>query len=128
MIGPRRLRPIGLLALVGLAATGCGGPFGGPLGGPVGAQEPDPNVRGGFGGGFSWAVDEPTVALDPLDPAEAAELVAGVRDSIDPERDELFPVAIVATFPTASAAEDHATLVRQLLQASATWYDERTNR
>ncbi len=128
MIGRRRLRTIGLLALVVLAAASCGGPFGGPLGGPVGPPEPDPNVRGGFGGGFFWAVAEPTLALDPLDPAEAAELVAGVRDSIDPQRDELFPVAIVATFPTRSAAEDHATLVRELLQASATWYEEPANR
>jgi hypothetical protein len=90
--------------------------------------EPDPNVRGGFGGGFYWAIDERTADLDSIDPAYAADLVAGIRDSIDEERDELFPVSIVAVFPTAADAISHATLVREMLEASATWYDEPANR
>jgi hypothetical protein len=82
-----------ILGLVALVTSGCGGPFGGPFGGPVGGPvgmpEPDPNVRGGFGGGFHWAIDQPTHDVDPIDPAEAADLVADIRDSIDEERDEI---------------------------------------
>ncbi len=90
--------------------------------------EPDPNVRGGFGGGFYWAVGEPAAALPTIEPRAAAALVENVRTSIDESRDELFPVAIVATFTTAEDAETHAGVLRDVLRASAAWYAEPANR
>lgn len=93
-----------------------------------GDSERDPNVRGVFSGYFMWAVSEPTLVLEPIEPEDAAALVERAAATIDDDRDSSFGVSIAASFATAEAAAEQATAVRELLAASARWYADPANR
>ncbi len=112
------------VALAGLLATtmiACNGSLGSA------ESAPDPNVRGTFSGYFVWAKAEPAVALRPVQPAVAAELVEGAADSIAPDRDARFGISMVATFETDEAADEQVAAVRKILADSAAWYARPAN-
>ncbi len=101
----------GLLATTTIACVGS-----------LGTQDNalDPNVRGTFSGYFVWAKAEPAIALPPVQPAVADELVARAADSVKPDRDDRFGISIVATFETDEAANEQVTAVRARLLAPGT--------
>lgn len=101
----------GLLATTTIACVGS-----------LGTQDnaPDPNVRGTFSGYFVWAKAEPAIALPPVQPAVADELVARAADSVEPDRDDRFGISIVATLETDEAANEQVTVVRARLLAPGT--------
>lgn len=109
------------LAVVVTSLIACDGSLGAP------ENTPDPNVRGDFSGYFVWAVAEPAVALESVDPELAEELVGRAADTIEPDRDARFGISIVATFPSNEAAERQAAAVREILATSARWYADPAN-
>ena len=94
--------------------------------GPASRVPPGPLARDDIGGstyGFSWALEPgPDHAVADVDAAAVRDQVRRSLDLIPPDRDDLFSLAIVATFPTTVEAERHVTLIRDLLEAGAKWY------
>ncbi|HSL32132.1 MAG TPA: hypothetical protein VK871_00705 [Candidatus Limnocylindrales bacterium] len=119
---PSPFTSVVVAALVCAVAAGCASSMQG-----AGGSERDPNVRGVFSGYFMWAVSEPTLAIEPIEPGDAAALVDRAAATIDDDRDSIFSVSIAASFPTAEAAAGQATAVRKILADSARWYADPAN-
>ncbi|MFL5774742.1 MAG: hypothetical protein ACJ76W_00575 [Chloroflexota bacterium] len=115
---PLRAR-IPVLAFAAVVVAGCGVRGAAPA--------TDPGVRGNLGPEFMWAVGEPTKPLGTIDPEAAREAVDRARDVIEPDRDFDFPISIVAQFDTPEHAVSEAEQLRDILEASARWYDEAAN-
>lgn len=110
-----------LLALLGALLAGCRG-F------STGATESREDVRGTFADAFMWAVADPTLPLEPIDPSAADELVDRAARTIDEQRDPNFGISIVTTFSTPDEADAQAAIVREILAASARWYADPAHR
>ena len=122
--GPRRAATIAgivALAILAMLAAACRG-----VGSSV--PSPDPDLRGSIGGTFLWAGETaPELALGPVDPAAIRADLEAARAVIGEDRDPTFPVAILATYPSPADAETAADEVRDLLEASAAWYEDPAN-
>jgi hypothetical protein len=115
-------RPLAVaVAVLTVTSLACGGATGPDQGGP------DPDVRGVLSGYFIWATVEPTLALGSVEPAVADDIVGRAEDTIEPDRDVQFGISIVASFATADEAQEHAAAARDVLAASARWYDDPAN-
>src|SRR5262245_18475339 len=79
-------------------------------------------VHGMEYGDFVWAGGEPTVALGPIEAGAVREDVERAGAVIDDDREDDFPMEIVALFPSANEAEAHVERVRTILHDSAAWY------
>ncbi|HEX5012996.1 MAG TPA: hypothetical protein VFV72_02470 [Candidatus Limnocylindrales bacterium] len=116
-----RRRSVAIVIASAAVVAGCG--FQPSLAQPGG----DPSVRGNLGPDFLWAVGEPTRSLGSIDPDEARAIVDRAAAAIPEERDEDFPISIVALFETADEAEAHARTIRDVLADSARWYADPAN-
>ena len=83
----------------------------------------DELVRGGFGTGFAWASgSEPTLQLGPVDRAALRRQAARSQAAVRADADDLFDLALVATFPTTAEAEAEAASLRDQLALDEAWF------
>lgn len=99
--------------------AGCG------LTGPT--RIADTGVRGNTNAEFAWTDGEPTLAVGPVDADAARASVDRAAAVIEPDRDDDFYIAIVATFDTATEAGSQADEIRSILEESAAWYADRAH-
>jgi hypothetical protein len=105
--------PSAFVVAAALLFAGCNGSNPSPA---------DHGVHGMEYGEFTWAGGEPTVAIGPMEAGAVREDVARAGAVIDDDRDADFPIEIVAPFPSANEAEQHAAVVRTILHDAAAWY------
>jgi len=113
----RRTPPLACAFVVALAASlvaGCAAV------GP--ANSIDSGVHGMAYGDFTWAGQGPSVAIGPVDAAALREDVERAAGVIGDDRDEDFPIDVVALFKSADEATTHAKEVRTILHDAAAWY------
>lgn len=109
----------GVLLAVGVSLAGCG------RSSLVPSPPDDELVRGGFGTGFSWATDGgPAIDAGPVDRDDLRGQVARSQNAVRTEDDDLFSLAIVATFPTAAQAATEAASLRDRLALDQDWFAE----
>ena len=88
------------------------------------ASTTDSGVHGMAYGDFTWAGQEPTVAIGPVDPKAVRQSVDDAAAVIGDDRDEDFSIDIVALFKSADEATRHAAEIQTILHDAAAWYTD----
>lgn len=116
-----------LVAMIAIAALVLLGGCGRTTLQPPAAGGSGDVVRGGIGGFLFAAEGGPDVPLGSIDPAAMRDQVRRSQAAVDPAHDDLFGLAIAATFPTAEAASSAAADLRDVLAQDEAWFADAAN-
>ncbi len=111
---------IGLGVICAVVLAGCGRTTLVPTTDPA-----DGPVRGGYGAGFNWATGAgPTITVDRAVAAALRDQVGRSQAAVRSDLDDAFSLAIVATFPSATAAAARVADLRDRLTQDEAWFAE----